>query len=95
VHCAGQLEFEEFVLILKKLGGVSQEQSSWQELADDTWALDIGQGTCLGAAALRQGLVSCRTSNKLVPCMSGAAGLCACRCSGNTNIPCAPEVSTG
>jgi hypothetical protein len=56
---SGELEFDEFVLILTtKLGVGQQPQSSWQELADGTWALDVGQGGSIGAAALMQGLVS-------------------------------------
>lgn len=57
--CAGELEFDEFVLILTtKLGVGRQQQSTWQELGDGVWALEVGQGVCVGGAALTQGLVS-------------------------------------
>lgn len=80
---AGELEFDEFVLILTtKLGvGQQQQQSSWQELADDTWALDVGQGGSIGAAALMQGLVGTLEQqllrNRLWKCYEQPVHVCA------------------
>jgi hypothetical protein len=56
---AGQLEFEEFVLILTtKLGvGGGQRESAWQELPDGSWSMEVEQGGCFGEAALLKGLV--------------------------------------
>ena len=48
----------QFVLILTKMGVGRQQQATWQELPEGNWALEAGQGTSLGAAALLQGLVS-------------------------------------
>jgi hypothetical protein len=69
---AGELEFDEFVLILTtKLGVGRQQQSSWQEGADGTCMLEVGQGACLGAAALTQGLVSWYIESQLAPPNAG------------------------
>jgi hypothetical protein len=60
VHCpAGQLEFEEFVLILTtKLGvGGGQRDSAWQQLPDGSWSMEVEQGGCFGEAALLNGVV--------------------------------------
>lgn len=63
--CAGELEFDEFVLILTtKLGVGWKQQYSWQEGADGACMLEVGQGACLGAAALMQGLVSWSAGSK-------------------------------
>jgi hypothetical protein len=58
---AGELEFEEFAGILNKLGGGGQQgqgKAMWQQLADGSWLLEAPEGSCLGEAALTQGLVS-------------------------------------
>jgi hypothetical protein len=56
---AGELEFDEFVLILTtKLGVGQQKQATWQELSGGLWALEVGPSGCLGSAAVTQGLVS-------------------------------------
>jgi hypothetical protein len=60
VHCpAGQLEVEEFVLILTtKLGvGGGPRESAWQQLPDGSWSMEVEQGSCFGEAALLNGLV--------------------------------------
>jgi hypothetical protein len=47
---AGQLEFEEFVLILTtKLGvGGGQRESAWQELPDGSWSMRWSRAAALG-----------------------------------------------
>lgn len=48
----------EFQLILTTKLNVGRQQAAWQELDDGGWALEVGQGGCVGAAALTEGLVS-------------------------------------
>lgn len=58
-YAPGELEFDEFVLILTtKLGVGQQKQATWQELPGGLWALEVGPSSCVGSAAVTQGLVS-------------------------------------
>ncbi|KAF6253000.1 hypothetical protein COO60DRAFT_1643534 [Scenedesmus sp. NREL 46B-D3] len=68
---SGQLEFEEFVLILTtKLGvGGRQREPAWQQLPDGSWTMEVEQGGCFGEAALLKGLV--RPQRRLLPAHTG------------------------
>jgi hypothetical protein len=88
----GELEFPEFVLILKKMGvGDGQQQASWQPLgADAGWVLQVADGAVLGAAAVAQQLVRDERSSKtLADCFSAAT-----RCGEGVFVCCAPILAS-